>query len=141
MPNPVFFIYGIPELKKALLDIARAVPKVVADALYEEAKIEMKEAKKRTPVSEKGSDGMPPGTLRNSGDIVKWDGKDPEDIRVILTFGVPIPHYAVYVHEDLEAFHKVGQAKFLESTLLESASHIEDRVARRIHMNRWAGKK
>lgn len=39
--------------------------------------------------------------------------------------------YAIYVHEDLEANHTVGQAKFLESALNESKDDIVNTVRRR----------
>jgi len=37
--------------------------------------------------------------------------------------------HALVVHEDLEAFHPHGQAKYLESVINESAPHFPDRVA------------
>ena len=36
--------------------------------------------------------------------------------------GVPVMDYAVAVHEDLEAFHPVGKAKFLEDPIRDYAS-------------------
>lgn len=33
--------------------------------------------------------------------------------------------YAVYVHEDLEVYHKVGQAKFLEQPFRELAGELK----------------
>ena len=36
--------------------------------------------------------------------------------------------YAVYVHDDLEAIHKTGQAKFLEQPLRQYAKEITRRV-------------
>jgi hypothetical protein len=53
---------------------------------------------------------------------------------VRMAFGGPAAPYAIKVHEDLEAFHRVGQAKFLESVLLESAPHLAQRVSRRIRL-------
>lgn len=32
--------------------------------------------------------------------------------------------YAVYVHEDMQAFHPTGQAKFLETAIRTEASHV-----------------
>jgi hypothetical protein len=55
--------------------------------------------------------------------------------RVIYTnivAGGPSAPYAIFVHEDLDAKHKVGQAKFLESWLLESRPNMTARVARRV---------
>lgn len=43
-------------------------------------------------------------------------------------------HYAVKVHEDTEAYHANGQAKFIESTYRDSAPHILARVAKRANL-------
>ncbi len=103
--------------------IAAKVPPRVAGALYQEAQIEMTEAKQRTPVDT--------GALRASGTVFA-----PEVIgrlvRVTLGFGGVAAPYAAIVHEDLDAHHPVGQAKYLESTLLESAPHMASRVASRL---------
>ena len=49
----------------------------------------------------------------------------------IAAGGADVP-YAIYVHEDLEAHHSVGQAKFIESVLNESAPHMAERLAARL---------
>jgi len=53
-------------------------------------------------------------------------GKNPS---VIVGFE---EEYAIYVHENLEAHHPVGQAKFLEQPLQENADkyvgHVRDKV-------------
>lgn len=38
--------------------------------------------------------------------------------------------YAIYVHEDLQARHEVGQAKFLTSALRDEERHVQDIVER-----------
>ena len=97
----------------------------VGVALYQEAEIEMTEAKRRTPVLT--------GVLRASGHV-RPPVREGETVSVTLAFGGPAAPYAVYVHENLEAWHKTGQAKFLESVLLESAKHLADRVGRRLSL-------
>lgn len=94
-----------------------------ATALYQEAEIEMTEAKKRTPVDT--------GALRSSG-FVEPPVASGDEISVRLGFGGPAAPYAIIVHEDLSALHPVGQAKFLESTILESAPYMAARVAKRL---------
>jgi hypothetical protein len=47
----------------------------------------------------------------------------------VLAFGTD---YAVYVHENLQAHHPVGQAKFLESAMTEAAPTLAERVAARV---------
>jgi hypothetical protein len=114
---------GTAQVAANLRTLVRAVPAAVGRALREEAEIEMTEAKERTPVDT--------GALRASGHV---EGPDHQGraISVDLNYGGPSAPYAVYVHEDLEAHHPVGQAKFLESTLLESAPHLPRRIAARV---------
>jgi len=70
------------------------------------------------------------GPLRASGHVrMKRAGRR---VTAELGFGGAAAAYAVYVHEDLDAHHPVGQAKFLESTLTESAPHMPARVAANI---------
>jgi hypothetical protein len=118
--------------------------KVVGAALRAEAELEMTEMKRRCPVDT--------GALRGSGHVegpdgavsslVSWDtgtqtgamgghGK-ASDISVRFVFGGPAAAYALAVHENTEAFHPNGEAKFLERTLMESVPHLAQRVARRI---------
>jgi len=110
-----------------LARIARNAPSDLAQALFEEAQIERTESMKRTPVEF--------GPLRASHEVLK-PKINGRDISVSIVVGGPSAPYALYVHENLEAFHKVGQAKFLESTILESRNSLPARIARRIDMKR-----
>jgi hypothetical protein len=96
-----------------------------ADALYREAEVEMIESKKRCP--------RDTGTLYNSGHV-----QPPEDtkdgISVTMGYGGAAEDYAIVQHENLEFHHKVGQAKFLESVLQESAPYLLERIAKRIKL-------
>jgi len=134
--GPIAFdIKGMEELSRRLSLLAEALPEAVGNALRAEAEIEMTEAKRRTPVDT--------GALRASGNV-QGPIQDGNDQMVILGFGGPAGTgnqgetnlmdvgYAVYVHEDEEKFHPVGEAKFLENTLLKSAPHLADRVANRL---------
>jgi bacteriophage HK97-gp10 putative tail-component len=47
--------------------------------------------------------------------------------------------YAVFVHEDLEAHHKVGQAKFLEQAVHENAGKVLDIVRNRAKVGGGGG--
>ena len=49
-----------------------------------------------------------------------------------IEVGGPAAPYAVVVHEDLEAFHPTGQAKYLESTIMQSAPFMLDRISKRL---------
>lgn len=140
-------IKGLDKVNKSLQQLAAKYGAAVGPALYAEAEIEMTEAKRRTPVLT--------GVLRASGHV-----EAPSEGRTSLTafdvktriatfgastlrrsdsvtsvrmaFGGPAAGYALAVHENLEALHHVGQAKFLESTLLEVAQYLAARVAARI---------
>jgi hypothetical protein len=43
--------------------------------------------------------------------------------------------YALYVHENLEAEHPIGEAKYVSGPLNESAPHLSNRFARRWRMD------
>jgi allophanate hydrolase subunit 2 len=113
-------IKGLDKLDKQLGLLVQELPHAVGRALRAEAEIEMTEAKRRTPVDT--------GALRDSGTV---EGPDSDGV-VRMYFGGPSAPYAVVVHEDLEAFHDDGQAKFLESVLMESVPYLAERVAARM---------
>jgi hypothetical protein len=117
------FMRGVGAVRDRLRLVAQQFPDRVGRALKIEAEIEMTESKRRCPVDT--------GRLRASGHVA-----DPErhgrNISVELSYGTD---YAVYVHENLEAHHPVGQAKFLESVLNESAPHMLERVAHRVRLD------
>lgn len=125
---------GASQMSAILKNIANNFPDHVAAALYYEAGIEMTEAKRRCPV-----DVTPPtphpGQLRASG-FVHQPVRRGRMISVTLSFGGLADDYAIYVHENLDAHHPVGQAKFLESTLVESQPYMGERIARRVHFSR-----
>lgn len=107
-----------------MIALAKRMPERVGRALYREANTEMTEAKRRTPVDT--------GALRASGKVE--NPEYGETISVRLSFGGVSSQYAIFVHENLEALHKIGQAKFLESTLLESSPYMANRLAKRLHL-------
>lgn len=116
-------IVGVKAMQDKIRKIAVGFPMLVKQALYAEAQIELTEAKRRTPFLT--------GALRGSG-IVEPPVQSGNTLSVTIAFGGPAADYAVYVHENLEAHHPVGQAKFLESTLLESAPYLMDRIGKRL---------
>ena len=87
---------GSVEMRGKLAMLRRGFPDEIARALYVETEVETTEAKKRTPVDR--------GHLKAS---VHTEGPFREGRRVwtmIVAGGVSAP-YAIYVHENLEAFH------------------------------------
>lgn len=124
------YIIGLQQMNARLLNLIRALPDEIKDALTEEAKIILIEAQRRTPVKT--------GALKASGKLQDYE-REGFQTTVPITFGDPTPYYAIYVHEDLEARHpNGGQAKFLESATLEASAGLSVRVGKRIQIERLA---
>jgi hypothetical protein len=116
-------IRGLEELRRKLAGMTVPLLDRFAAALYQEAEVEMTEAKRRTPVET--------GALRASGHV-QPPVRTRRDVSVRLVFGGAAAGYAIYVHENMEALHNPGQAKFLESVVLESVPYLAARVAARV---------
>lgn len=112
-------VTGGVEAANDLMALARKSPKAMERAFYKFGNEEMKEAKQLTPVEH--------GTLRDSGTVDEpvWQGTN---LVMELGFGGAAQDYAFAVHEDMEAFHEQGQAKFLETPLNQSAEYFDQRI-------------
>lgn len=130
----MFKVTGVTQMIQKLQRVAKQLPNRVADAAYAEAEIEVTEMKKRTPVDTRPN-APHPGNLRNSihaeRPIVRG-----RQIEVVIATGRQAP-YAVFVHENPDAFHPIGEWKFMESVLNESRAYMGVRIARRLDLNRW----
>lgn len=118
--------------------VARNMPDELGRAQFEFCSEEMVEMKRRTPVwnpKRRVPPGHRPGSLRDSG-MVHEPEMVGKRIYVNMTFGNDEVDYAVYVHEDLEAEHAIGQAKFMESVLNESRPYAGRRIAEKINLER-----
>lgn len=114
---------------KKLLNLGKNVPDQTAVALYQEALIEVKECVQVTPVET--------GALRatiHAERPVRQNGH----ISVAIVAGGPSAPYAEKVHEDPDAFHRVGGWKFIENPLKAAAPHIASRVGARIDLQQAA---
>lgn len=118
---------GVEAMRAKLSRLAQRFPDEVMRALYQETEVEVKEVKQRTPVDT--------GTLRNTVHQV-GPSRNGSKIYSLIAAGGPSAPYAIYVHEDLDVFHKVGQAKFIESVIMEARPYLAARVAKRIELNR-----
>jgi len=98
-------------------------------ALYAEALEIQKASMRRTPVDT--------GALRASH-VTSEPKLEGGAVAVKIEVGGPSAEYAFYVHEDLEARHPVGEAKFLEKSVYEAMPGLGDRIARRIDVARAA---
>lgn len=117
---------GADKALKQLRGLMKVAPNEFEKALRQESEIEAKECKRRCPVDT--------GTLRGT---IHVDGPHREGRRVWCTIGAggPAAPYALTVHEDLDALHTVGEAKFIERPLKESAPYLAERIAKRIDLN------
>lgn len=124
-------LYGVPQFARKARRFAGNLQKQTDRALRQETEIELKEVKRRTPVEF--------GELRAS-EHVEGPTRQGNKVWTNIVAGGPSAPYALYVHEDLEAFHKVGQAKYIESVIMESRPFMAARVAKRIDLNKaWNG--
>lgn len=116
---------GVKAMRRKMAALSAKIPDAVGAALYSEALIEMAESMMRTPVDT--------GALRASHETMKPEYANARtEISVTIKVGGPAAPYALAVHEDMEAFHRTGEAKFLENTIKESAPFIGKRVAARL---------
>jgi hypothetical protein len=116
-------IKGLRDLTRNLQRVGRDLVASAGPALYEEAQVEKLESMRRTPVDT--------GALRASHDVSQPQTQG-RDVSVTISVGGPSAPYAEVVHENMEALHATGQAKFLESTVREAVPHLAARIARRM---------
>ncbi len=107
--------------------------KRIAPAVYMETSIEATEVRKRTPVyvGPTGPGHPIPGVLLAS---IHVEGPFIAAGRVWcrIVAGGAAGAYAWRQHEEMDWFHSVGQAKYIESVIFESRDSIKGRVAARI---------
>lgn len=118
---------GVDDLEAALRQAGPTAARLLRVALRREAEELMTRSKDRTPVDT--------GALRASGHV--QDKTSNQAVKMQLGFGGAAAPYAIYVHEMTGNRHPVGQAKFLESTVLEAAPNLGGRLAE--HVRRYAG--
>jgi hypothetical protein len=107
---------GIPTLRAQLRAAAQKFPHRVAGGVYRVCDGQlMPRMKEDTPVDT--------GDLKNSGHT-QLPVIEGHTITVTMGFGGGAVDYAVYVHENLEARHNVGRAKFMERVLLDTQDQI-----------------
>jgi hypothetical protein len=128
---------GFHGVQAHLRHIAGRTPKLMKIALRAEANIELAEAKRRCPKDTHA--------LANSGRLI-GPTEVARSVAVDLQFGGPsrtkdgnskFVNYAAAVHEGVGTNFKNGEAKFLQSTLEESAPFFGQRIAARMKRNGW----
>lgn len=111
---------------EALLEKAIAQHReLLGRAMYEWAQVILRDTLPVTPIEY--------GTLRASGHVTFPAYPSTTIVEVTIGFGGPAAPYAIYVHENPEAYHRPPtRSKFLESTFLDAAGHAEQELAARM---------
>lgn len=134
MADDLWKLNGMSNYTARLRAFAAKFPDRVGAALRVETEIETTEVKKRTPVyvGPTGPGKPVPGLLRAS---VHAEGPFRRGNRTIycrIVAGGAAGAYAIPQHENLWYFHRVGEAKYMESVVMESRNYIAARVAARL---------
>lgn len=111
---------GIEKLQNMLKTGGKQATIATARALYSEANKIFIDSQAQVPIDT--------GALRASG-IVTKPYVVGTTATVQISYGGAAAPYAVIVHEDLEANHPVGKAKFLEDPLTQAIPNLTKNVA------------
>lgn len=130
MPRPALrFNEGdVIAMRRRLTILAGVSGKEFASAAYAEYKIEASEAKRLTPVDT--------DLLRSTVDAFEPEFHGSQ-IYAGLEAGSEDAFYALWVHEDMEAYHKVGQAKFIAIPMFASGPDMPRRIGERIDFGKY----
>jgi hypothetical protein len=115
--------------------MAKKNPAVLAKSLYIEAQVERTEMLRRTPKDTGALRGTYEVSRPKFGTLAGGVAVFDEDISVTIQVGGPAAKYAIHVHENMEAYHPVGQAKYMESVIQESKPFFAKRVAKRAKLS------
>lgn len=113
-------VIGVPNVFRELETRAKRLNKKVEKAITDEGNTVLLEAMDQCPVET--------GTLRRSGTVENPKVKSG-DVSVEIGFNTD---YALYVHENVNARHEQGKAKFLEDPVNAAAPGLPGRVAARL---------
>lgn len=107
--------------------VRRQLPGYVGSGLYQELRdVEVPECQRIVPVLT----GALHDTIRAIGPFFEGNR-----ISAAITAGSDEVDYAEKVHEDLDAFHPHGQAKYIEEPFLEARPFLGARVAKRMQLS------
>lgn len=120
-----FKFLGFADVSGKVRQIRMEHPTKAAKAQMRETEVEATSCRRATPVKS--------GLLRST---VRAEGPWFEGDRIItaVSAGSAAADYALPVHENLEAKHRTGGAKFIEATLKASSPHMADRIAARLKL-------
>lgn len=119
-----FALLDTDGIRRKIASLQRELPNEIGRAVRAEAEIEATECKRRTPVDS--------GNLRATIHVEGPINEPGNGISAAIVCGGPAAPYAVHVHENMDAYHRVGGAKFIEGPVRESAPFLPARIAKRL---------
>lgn len=121
MADVTIQVHGLKELEARLAQLPDAARHALAAGLYQHAHRVMARSAEEVPVET--------GALRSTGHVEE-PAISGDRVSLTLGYGGPAAPYALYVHENLQAHHHVGRAKYLEGPAMELMPELEATVAR-----------
>jgi hypothetical protein len=115
-----FTVSGSEEIMRNLRSKTKDKWQETVDAFIDISEEIMAESVERCPVKT--------GTLRRSATVQVAKQTDTV-CEIKLGYNT---EYAIYVHENLEAHHPIGEAKFLENPVNEHAKNIASDICKRV---------
>lgn len=115
---------GLDKLAKLLSVGGQAATRATGRALRSEANAAFNESQRQVPVAT--------GALRASGEVDGPNYLGNSELEVTIGYGGAAGPYALIVHENLEAHHPVGKAKYLEDPVNEQIDGMAERIASRV---------
>lgn len=117
---------NLDKIQRAIMAAGKEGAFTAAKALRWEAQEAFANSQDEVPVDT--------SALKQSGRIVPEVGVTSigREVFVTLTYGSTAADYAVVVHEDLQANHPHGKAKYLEDPMNRQVNGISDRIADRV---------
>jgi hypothetical protein len=100
-------------------------PKLVKQAMVVEVELIVTRIKEEPVVP------IATGNLRSTIHAVSEEG-----LTVSIVAGGPAAPYALEVHENLDAFHRIGQAKYIEDPLRQAVPTMAVNIAKRVDMSK-----
>lgn len=113
---------GIDALLRRLEKMGADSSRELRAAVFQETLVVQRDSMEHTPVQY--------GVLRASHETSLV--ADGAEVAGKIRVGGPAAGYAAHVHENLEARHKVGEAKFLENAVRRAVPRFAARVANRL---------
>jgi hypothetical protein len=117
---PEVKIEGVEKLISQLRALNQDIPGAVGRGLY-------RGGQKVMAISQERYVPVDTGALRSSGHVTE-PAASPSGVSITLGYGGPAAGYAIFVHENLNAKHTTGQAKYLETPLNENLGEIEREI-------------